>query len=172
MSSAPAQVTASEVALNGVRAEAKVGQRATIDALNPQQALLNARVAFVTAQHDRVVAAYMVLSSIGRLSPRVLNLPDHADDPVCAASWCAIAGSAFARPDGRVAPNEIATKSCRMAIPDDIVATDKGLFLFRGRSGPMDQLTTSFRLVPATAGTRWIRARVPVVQFKRSSSER
>jgi outer membrane protein len=74
VSSAQAQVTASEVALNGVREEAKAGQRTTLDVLNAQQALVNARVALVTAQHDRVVASYAVLSAVGRLSPQVLNL--------------------------------------------------------------------------------------------------
>ena len=76
--SAQAQVTASEVALNGVREEAKAGQRTTLDVLNAQQALVNARVALVTAQHDRVVASYAVLNSIGRLSPQVLQ-PGHHD---------------------------------------------------------------------------------------------
>ena len=72
--SAQAQVTASEIALNGVREEAKAGQRTTLDVLNAQQALVNARVALVTAQHDRVVASYQVLAAIGRLSPQVLGL--------------------------------------------------------------------------------------------------
>jgi outer membrane protein len=81
VSSAQAQVTASEVALNGVREEAKAGQRTTLDVLNAQQALVNARVALVTAQHDRVVASYAVLNSIGRLSPQVLNLPTTTYDP-------------------------------------------------------------------------------------------
>ncbi|MBR0712880.1 TolC family outer membrane protein [Bradyrhizobium liaoningense] len=72
--SAQAQVTASEIALNGVREEAKAGQRTTLDVLNAQQALVNARVALVTAQHDRVVASYSVLSAVGRLSPQVLGL--------------------------------------------------------------------------------------------------
>src|SRR3954454_18173154 len=58
--SAQSQVTASEIALNGVREEAKAGQRTTLDVLNAQQALVNARVALVTAQHDRVVASYSV----------------------------------------------------------------------------------------------------------------
>jgi outer membrane protein len=75
VSSAQAQVQASEIALNGVREEAKAGQRTTLDVLNAQQALVNARVALVTAQHDRVVASYSVLNFIGRLSPQVLNLP-------------------------------------------------------------------------------------------------
>ena len=74
VASAQAQVTASEIALNGVREEAKAGQRTTLDVLNAQQALVNARVALVTAQHDRVVASYGVLSAVGRLSPQVLNL--------------------------------------------------------------------------------------------------
>src|SRR6478609_7399303 len=79
--SAQAQVTASEVALNGVREEAKAGQRTTLDVLNAQQALVNARVALVTAQHDRVVASYSVLNTVGRLSPQVLNLQTVTYDP-------------------------------------------------------------------------------------------
>jgi len=81
VSSAQAQVQASEIALNGVREEAKAGQRTTLDVLNAQQALVNARVALVTAQHDRVVASYSVLSAVGRLSPQVLNLPTTTYDP-------------------------------------------------------------------------------------------
>jgi outer membrane protein len=81
VSSAQSQVSASEIALNGVREEAKAGQRTTLDVLNAQQALVNARVALVTAQHDRVVASYAVLNSVGRLSPVVLNLPTTVYDP-------------------------------------------------------------------------------------------
>jgi outer membrane protein len=81
VASAQAQVSASEIALNGVREEAKAGQRTTLDVLNAQQALVNARVALVTAQHDRVVASYAVLNSVGRLSPQVLNLPTTTYDP-------------------------------------------------------------------------------------------
>jgi outer membrane protein len=81
VTSAQSQVTASEVALNGVREEAQAGQRTTLDVLNAQQALVNARVALVTAQHDRVVASYAVLNAIGRLSPQVLQLPTVTHDP-------------------------------------------------------------------------------------------
>jgi outer membrane protein len=69
-----AQVQASEIALNGVREEARVGQRTTLDVLNAQQELVNARVALVSAQRDRVVASYTLLSSVGRLSPQILGL--------------------------------------------------------------------------------------------------
>jgi outer membrane protein len=81
VASAQSQVTASEIALNGVREEAKAGQRTTLDILNAQQALVNARVALVTAQHDRVVASYAVLNAVGRLSPQVLRLATSVYDP-------------------------------------------------------------------------------------------
>jgi outer membrane protein len=81
VASAQSQVTASEIALNGVREEAKAGQRTTLDVLNAQQALVNARVALVTAQHDRVVASYGVLNTVGRLSPQVLGLATTVYDP-------------------------------------------------------------------------------------------
>src|SRR5205085_11169745 len=68
------QVNASEIALNGVREEARVGQRTTLDVLNAQQELVNARVSLVTAQRDRVVASYTLLAAAGRLSPEVLGL--------------------------------------------------------------------------------------------------
>lgn len=71
--SAGGQVKAAEAALNGVREEARLGQRTTLDVLNAQQELVNARVALVTAQRDRVVNSYALLASIGRLSPDVLG---------------------------------------------------------------------------------------------------
>ncbi len=67
-------VSAAEIALNGVREEAKVGQRTTLDILNAQQALLNTRVQLVTAQHDRVVASYAVMAATGRLSAGNLGI--------------------------------------------------------------------------------------------------
>jgi outer membrane protein len=78
---AAAQVQAAEIALNGVREEYKVGQRTTLDVLNAQQELLNARVAQVTAQRDRVVASYSVLSATGQLSARALGLKVATYDP-------------------------------------------------------------------------------------------
>jgi outer membrane protein len=74
VAAAQSQVSASEIAYLGTTKEAQVGQRTVIDILNAQQTLVNARVALVTAEHDRVVASYAVLSAIGRLSPQVLGL--------------------------------------------------------------------------------------------------
>jgi outer membrane protein len=79
--SAKAQVAAAEIALAGIREEAKVGQRTTFDVLTAQQTLLNARVQLVSAQHDQVVASYAVLSAIGRLSTANLGLAATQYDP-------------------------------------------------------------------------------------------
>jgi outer membrane protein len=76
-----AAVKAAEIALQGVREEAKVGQRTTLDVLNAQLALLNARVALVISQRDRIVASYGALASIGRLSSEQLGLDVAAYDP-------------------------------------------------------------------------------------------
>jgi outer membrane protein len=75
------QVRASESALNGLRGEARLGQATTLDVLNTQQTLVNARVGLVTAQHDRVLASYSLLAAVGRLSPAVLGLPVQLYDP-------------------------------------------------------------------------------------------
>ncbi len=74
INAAQAQVQAAETALSGVREEAKVGQRTTLDVLNAQQELLSARSSLVTAQRDRVVASYTVLSAVGALNADTLGL--------------------------------------------------------------------------------------------------
>ena len=78
---ARAGVSANEVALTGVREEAKVGQRTTLDVLNAQQALLQARTTLVQAEHDQVVDSYQLLSSIGRLNIPTLGLAVAEYDP-------------------------------------------------------------------------------------------
>ena len=67
-------MASAEIALNGVREEARVGQRTTLDVLNSQQELVNARTALVTAQHDRVVASYSLLSAVGELNLPTLGI--------------------------------------------------------------------------------------------------
>lgn len=70
-----AQVRANGVALNGVRQEALVGSRTTLDVLNAEQELLNSQVNLIGARHDVQVNYYGVLSGIGRLTARTLGLP-------------------------------------------------------------------------------------------------
>ena len=96
-----AQVAAAEIALNGVREEARVGQRTTLDVLNAQQDLVNARVALVTAQRDRVVASYTVLSAVGSLSPQVLGLGITTYDPTVHYHQVRDSWFGVRTPDGR-----------------------------------------------------------------------
>lgn len=70
-----AAVKANDVALNGVRQEALVGSRTTLDVLNAEQELLNSQVQLITARRDAQVGYYGVLAGIGRLTARTLGLP-------------------------------------------------------------------------------------------------
>jgi TolC family type I secretion outer membrane protein len=74
ITSAKAQVSASSEALNGVRQEYLVGSRSTIDVLNAEQEMINARISLVVAEHDQVVASYQLKAAIGRLTARNLGL--------------------------------------------------------------------------------------------------
>jgi outer membrane protein len=95
------QNEASERALNGVRNEALAGQRTTLDVLNAEQALVNARVALIVAQHDRVVASYSLLSAVGRLSAQELHLPVSIYDPTVHYQQIRDAWFGLRTPDGR-----------------------------------------------------------------------
>jgi outer membrane protein len=99
--STTAQVNSAEIALNGVREEARVGQRTTLDVLNAQQELVNARVALVTAQHDRVVASYTLLAAVGALSMRRLGLNVLIYDPMVHYQQVRDAWMGARNPDGR-----------------------------------------------------------------------
>ncbi|QPC41695.1 TolC family outer membrane protein [Kaustia mangrovi] len=69
------QVRAQELAYEGVKQEAEVGTRTTLDVLNAEQELVNARVSVVTARRDRIVAAYQLIAAMGRLNVQQLSLP-------------------------------------------------------------------------------------------------
>lgn len=72
--SAQAQLSAAQLALEGLNQEYQVGSRTTIDVLNAEQEVLNARITLITAQHDAIVASYQVLAAMGRLTARNLGL--------------------------------------------------------------------------------------------------
>ncbi len=69
-----AQITASEIALEGVRQEATVGSRTVLDVLNAEQTLLNAQVSLVQSQRDELTFSYQLLSAIGRLTAQGMAL--------------------------------------------------------------------------------------------------
>ncbi len=85
LNAATAAVTFNEIAVKSaetaLRGEAAFGQRTMLDVLNAQQALLKVRVDLVTAQRDRVVGSYAVLSAIGSLSAQTVDLDVVAYDP-------------------------------------------------------------------------------------------
>ncbi|MCI4680313.1 TolC family outer membrane protein [Rhodoblastus acidophilus] len=76
-----ATVRADEFSLMGLREEAKDGLRTTLDILNAHQALLNSRIRLLTAQYDRVVASYAVMTASGLLSAQRLGLAVTTYDP-------------------------------------------------------------------------------------------
>ncbi|MCP4615858.1 MAG: TolC family outer membrane protein [Bradyrhizobium sp.] len=79
VSAAESEVRAAGVALAGVQKEAAGGQRTTVDVLNSQQDLIQAKARLIGAQRDRVIASYTLLSAIGRLDVKTLSLntPDY-----------------------------------------------------------------------------------------------
>jgi len=98
---ATAAVNAAELAFNGVREEARLGQRTTIDVLNAENDLVAARVALVTSQHDRVVASYGVLAAVGALSMQRLGLDVVIYDPMVHYQQIRDAWIGVRNPDGR-----------------------------------------------------------------------
>jgi len=76
------QVSANEVAYDGVRQEQQVGARTILDVLNAQQELLNAQVAVVASQRDSYVAAYQLLAEMGLLTAKDLALKVKFYDPL------------------------------------------------------------------------------------------
>jgi outer membrane protein len=76
-----AEVGAAASALEGVKVESKVGTRTTLDVLNAEQELLDAKVEMARAQHDKNLAILQIRSAIGELTANALKLPVDTYDP-------------------------------------------------------------------------------------------
>jgi outer membrane protein len=81
ISSRKDEVRAAEIALEGVRQESIVGARTTLDVLDAEQELLDARVALVLAERDEFVASFDLAAALGALSAENLELPVDLYDP-------------------------------------------------------------------------------------------
>jgi len=68
------QVEAARIAFEGVREEATLGARTTLDVLNAEQDLRDAQVRLASSRRDAYVAAYQVLESVGLMTVEHLNL--------------------------------------------------------------------------------------------------
>lgn len=75
------QISAARTAFRGVREEATLGARTTLDVLNAEQELLDAQANSISAQADEVVATYRVLASLGLLTAEHLKLGVQSYDP-------------------------------------------------------------------------------------------
>ena len=69
------QIRATEVALKGVKEEAILGARTTLDVLNAEKDLLDARMQLISAKVDENLSLYRLLLQIGRLTVDYLGLP-------------------------------------------------------------------------------------------------
>lgn len=75
------QVRAAQTAFEGVREEAQLGARTTLDVLDAEQDLLDARSSLVASEIDETVATYQVLAAMGLLTARNLGLAVQVYDP-------------------------------------------------------------------------------------------
>ena len=75
------QIRAAQAAFDGVREEAAAGTRTTLDVLDAEQELLDARNARLQAEAQRYVAVYQVLATMGLLTVDHLQLGIPTYDP-------------------------------------------------------------------------------------------
>ncbi len=94
------QVRASTVAFRGVQEEATLGARTTLDVLNAEQELLDARAAQITAETDRVLSVYSLLSAMGLLTVEHLGLGIVTYDPAAYYNAVRDAPTRFVSPQG------------------------------------------------------------------------
>lgn len=75
------QIGAARIAFDGIREEATLGSRTTLEVLNAEQELLDAEASRISGQADEVIASYAVLAAMGLLNAEHLNLPVQTYDP-------------------------------------------------------------------------------------------
>jgi len=75
------QIRAAQAAYDGVKEEATLGARTTLDVLDAEQDLLDAQAAKITAEADLQVAIYSLLAAMGLLTAEHLNLGIPTYDP-------------------------------------------------------------------------------------------
>lgn len=75
------QIEASQIAYNAIKEETRLGSRTTLDLLDAEQDLLEARSNLASAQRDEYVAGLNLLSSMGLLTVENLDLGIPAYDP-------------------------------------------------------------------------------------------
>jgi outer membrane protein len=69
------QVAAAEIALEGAKQELAVGERITLDVLDQEQELLEARLGLIAAERAAYVATHELLAAMGDLKPELVAGP-------------------------------------------------------------------------------------------------
>ena len=69
------QVAAAEIALEGAQQELAVGERITLDVLDQEQELLEARLGLIAAERAAYVATHELLAAMGDLKPELVAGP-------------------------------------------------------------------------------------------------
>ena len=92
-------VQAAQTAFDGVREEATLGARTTLDVLNAEQELLDARATKLQAEAQRYVGVYNLLATMGLLSVDHLNLGVPTYDP--ASYYNAVKNAPITSPQGK-----------------------------------------------------------------------
>ena len=75
------QVRAARLAYEGLREEAQLGARTTLDVLNAEQNLFDAETNLATALNDQFISAYSLLAAMGKLTVKDLKLGIVTYDP-------------------------------------------------------------------------------------------
>lgn len=83
------EVKAAQLAFEGVTEEAKVGARTTLDVLDAEEEVLDARAGLITAQRDEYVAAYQLLGAMGLLTVDHLGL-DIGEPPAISGYYASV----------------------------------------------------------------------------------
>jgi outer membrane protein len=93
------QIAAAQIAFNGLREEAKLGARTSLDVLDAEQELLDAKVARARADATRYLGIYSLLQAMGLLTVEHLGLGIPTYDP--AAYYRAVKDAPVHTPQGR-----------------------------------------------------------------------
>lgn len=75
------QLRAANEALDGLIEERKLGQATTLDVLDAQSRVLNAKENLAASQHDAVVASYAIVAAMGHLTIETMKLKVERYDP-------------------------------------------------------------------------------------------
>jgi outer membrane protein len=75
------EVEAAKEALEGVKEESRIGTRTTLDVLNAEQELLDAKIDLAKSSHDRNLAVIQIKAATGELTVGNLKLPVGVYDP-------------------------------------------------------------------------------------------